>query len=347
MKTTLLRFYQLMIAGLVAATPLLAVAAQAPAVSEVEALRFLRQSTFGPTTELVAAVQKIGFTKFLTKQFKMKGDNYPKLKSYPEFQPQKCNEKCVRDNYTYYQLQRHFFESALEGKDQLRQRVAFALSQILVTSQGNVPMPAWMRTYQEVLYDHAFGNYRQLLYEVTLNPAMGRYLDMLNNRCQTRHPVNLPANQELCRNGFNSQPNENYAREILQLFSIGTFLLNQDGTYQVDAQGMPIPTYDQTTVEEFARVFTGWTLAPEVKFGRDTVPNYKNPMVVYLDRQGRQARHDRGPKILLNDFVVPAQTPAAQELNMAIDNIIGHSNVAPAVFPNIGNFGTANLGFLV
>jgi hypothetical protein len=108
-------------------------------------------------------------------------------------------------------------------------------------------------------------------------------------------------------------------------------MLNQDGTYQVDGQGMPIPTYDQTRIEEFARVFTGWTLAPSLRFGQDTVPNYKNPMVVFLDSQGREARHDRGPKTLLNNFQVPPQTPAALELNMAIDNIIAHTNVAPFI----------------
>ena len=87
---------------------------------------------------------------------------------------------------------------------------------------------------------------------------MGRFLNMLNNRCQTRTPPEV----DVCRNGLSSKPNENYAREILQLFSIGTFLLHQDGTRQVDGNGNPIATYDQDTVEEFARVLTGWILAP-------------------------------------------------------------------------------------
>jgi uncharacterized protein (DUF1800 family) len=224
-------------------------------------------------------------------------------------------------------LQKHFFRNALMGQDQLRQRVAFALSQIFVTSEGNVPMPAWMRTYQQMLYDNAFGNYRQLLYNVTLNPAMGRYLDMLDNRCQRR----TPHDPNVCRNGSSAQPNENYAREILQLFSIGTFLLNPDGTYQVDALGQPIPTYDQVTLEEFARVFTGWTLAPPLRFGKDLVPNYKNPMVVRRDDQNREMHHDRAVKTLLNGFVVPADTAAEQEIGLAIDNIAGHPNVAPFI----------------
>src|SRR5439155_18602552 len=131
---------------------------------------------------------------------------------------------------------------------QLRQRVAFALSEMLVTSALHVPFPSWMRGYQQLLYRSALGNFRQLLYDVTLNPAMGLFLDMLNKRCQTR----TPPDPDSCRNGVLSQPNENYARESLQLFSIGTVLLNRAGGEQFDRSDNPIATYDQTTVEEFA-----------------------------------------------------------------------------------------------
>ena len=115
-----------------------------------------------------------------------------------------------------------------------------------------------MQGYQQLLYRSAFGNFRQLLSDVTLNPAMGRFLNMLNNKCQTR----TPPEAEVCRNGLSSKPNENYAREILQLFSIGTVLLHQDGTPQLDSHGHPIAPYDQHTVEEFARVVTGSILGP-------------------------------------------------------------------------------------
>jgi uncharacterized protein (DUF1800 family) len=107
-------------------------------------------------------------------------------------------------------LQRHFFSNALYGRDQLRQRVAFALGQILVISSTDVPLPSWMRPYQQLLYESAFGNFRQLLYHVSLNPAMGRYLDMVNNRCQTR----TPPDANVCRAGLAVKPNENYARDI-------------------------------------------------------------------------------------------------------------------------------------
>src|SRR2546426_6475619 len=191
--------------------------------SWADTVRFLEQSTFGPTAPLIASVQQVGIEAFLDAQLTMPMTDYPELEFWPQTRPASCTGDCQRDNYTNYQLQRHFFTNALYGQDQLRQRVAFALGQILVTSQVDVPLPSWMRGYQQLLYSSAFGNFRQLLYDVTLNPTMGRFLDMLNNRCQTRPSPDL----DVCRMGFSSQPNENYAREILQLFSLGTFLLNQ------------------------------------------------------------------------------------------------------------------------
>jgi len=298
--------------------------------SPADTIRFLEQSTFGPTNDLIAHVQQVGFMAALDEQAAAAMTEYPDLPFWPQTRPTSCTGDCQRDNYTLYQLQRHFFTNALFGQDQLRQRVAFALGQIVVTSAVDVPLPSWMRGYQQLLYSEAFGNFRQLLYDVTLNPAMGRFLNMVNNRCQTR---TLP-DANVCRNGLKSQPNENYAREILQLFSIGTFLLNPDGTRQVDSGGNPISTYDQTTVEQFARVFTGWVLAPALPGPPDvggTVPNYRDPMVLHKDSQGREDYHDGGPKTLLNGVQLPGGQSADQELNAAIDNIADHPNVAPFI----------------
>jgi uncharacterized protein (DUF1800 family) len=297
--------------------------------SAADTMRFLEQSTFGPTPELVARVQQIGFEAFLAEQLSAPMADYPELPFWPQTRPTSCTGDCQRDNYTYYQLQRHFFTNALYGQDQLRQRVAFALGQILVTSQVDVPLPSWMRGYQQLLYSNAFGNFRQLLYDVTLNPTMGRFLDMLNNRCQRRTPPDV----NVCRNGLAAQPNENYAREILQLFSIGTFLLNQDGTRKLDGNGNPIATYDQKTVEEFARVFTGWILAPALPGPEGiggTVPNYRDPMRVRVSG-GFEDYHDKGAKTLLNGFQLPGGQSQTQELNAAIDNIALDPNVAPFI----------------
>src|SRR5262245_954357 len=298
--------------------------------SRAYTVRFLEQSTFGPTADLVTHVQDIGFEAFLNEQFAAPMDDYPELEFWPLRRPPSCTGTCQTDHYTLYLLQRHFFLNALYGPDQLRQRVAFALSQILVVSAVDVRLPSWMRGYQQLLYRSAFGNFRQLLYDMTLNPAMGRFLNMLNNRCQTRTPPEV----EVCRNGLSSKPNENYAREILQLFSIGTFLLHQDGTRQVDGNGNPIATYDQHMVEEFARVFTGWSLAPALAGPAEiggTVPNYRDPMRAHRDGQGREDYHDRGPKTLLNGLVLPEGQSQEQDLSAALDNLIEHPNVAPFI----------------
>ena len=293
--------------------------------------RLLEQATFGPTTTLATSVQSSGIESFLDQQLYAPMQDYPDLPFWPQTRPATCIDDCSRDNYTYYPIQRHLFANALSGQDQLRQRVAFGLSQILVTSQTDVPMPAWMRSYQQLLYRSAFGNFRQLLFDVTLHPTMGRFLDMLNNRCQRGNPLNT----NICRNGLTSQPNENYAREVLQLFSLGTFVLNQDGTRQLDANNNPVATYDQRTVEEFARVFTGWVSAPALaapaESGATTVPNYRDPMVQHLDSSSREDYHDRGEKTLLNGARLTAGRTALQDLNDAIDNIAYHPNVAPFI----------------
>jgi uncharacterized protein (DUF1800 family) len=298
---------------------------------ESDIARFLYQATFGPTPELIAQVKSSGIADYIDHQFTAPMQDYPDLPFWPTNRPTTCTGDCQRDNYTYYQIQKHFYTNALLGEDQLRQRVAFALSEILVTSQVDVPLSSWMRSYQQLLYRQAFGNFRQLLFDATLHPTMGRFLDMQNSRCQSSVPVNA----NVCRNGLAAQPNENYAREVLQLFSIGTFLLDRSGNRVLDGNGNPIVTYDQRLVEEFSRAFTGWVLAPNLpgppELPGTTVPNYRDPMVVHLDGQGREDYHDRAGKTLLNGITLLAGRTAAQDLNDSIDNIAYHPNVAPFI----------------
>ncbi len=296
-----------------------------------DTVRFLEQATFGPTPSLIASVRAQGFEAFLAEQLKAPMAAYPKLDPVPARRDASCTGTCQRDNYTMYPLQVHFFKNAVTGADQLRQRVAWALSQILVVSGLDITPSSWMRPFQQLLYESAFGNYEELLYDVTRNAAMGRYLDTLNNRCQTVTDPTVPDPEAICRNGSPAKPNENYARELLQLFTIGPELLHDDGTPELDSNGTPSPSYGQETIEEFARALTGWVLAPQVMsplFGV-LVANYSEPMRV------SEGRHDRGPKRLLNIQGVPTYLPGDQSANMelraAISNIMAHQNTAPFI----------------
>ena len=273
--------------------------------SNADIVRFLEQATFGPTPDLIAHVREVGFEGYLSEQLNDPASSYPTLPLYPTTRDTAAcpsGSACQRDNYTLYPLQNQFFLKALYRPDQLRQRVAFALHQIVVVSGVEITQPSWMAPYLQLLDRHALGNYRDLLYEISRNPAMGKYLDIAGNT--------------------KTNPNENYAREILQLFSIGTIRLNDDGTPQLDDTGEPVPTYTQETVVDFSRAFTGWKLATAPSPG---VPNYIAPMVA------TESQHDTGAKTLLNGVELPAGQKADRDLNDAIDNIFNHPNVGPFI----------------
>jgi uncharacterized protein (DUF1800 family) len=276
-----------------------------------EAAQFLEQATFGPNATLIAHIQAVGFSAFLDEQFALPASSYPTLPLQPTTVPTTCTGTCVRDNYSMYPIQVTFFKNALLGQDQLRLRVAFALQQIVVTSGLTITQPSWMTPYLQVFDNDAFGNFRQLLQDITLNPAMGAYLNMAGNT--------------------KNAPNENYGREILQLFSIGLSELHDDGSPVTDSQGNPVPSYTQAIVDAFSRVFTGWNLATAPAPG---VPNYSDPMVV------NPANHDGGAKILLNGVTLPATSSvtvatANRDLNSALDNIFQHHNVGPFIGRNL------------
>ncbi len=208
-----------------------------------------------------------------------------------------------------------WFRNSLHGDDQLRQRVAFALSEIMVVSQLGAlsNRPFALADYYDVLARNAFGNYRDLIEEVTLHPAMGVYLSMLGNE---KPDVAL-----------NIRPDENYARELMQLFSIGLVELNIDGTEVLDGNGQPVPTYDQAIIEGFAHVYTGWTWAgsPNFEQARGTRQNQVVPMELWPDY------HDTGEKVLLNGTILPANQTGEQDLAGALDNIFNHPNVGPFI----------------
>lgn len=207
--------------------------------------------------------------------------------------------------------------------DPLRQRMAFALSEIFVISDRLELLgvsPDGMAHYYDMLLTNAFGNYRQLLYDVTVHPCMGVYLSHLKNRKPD------PAN--------NIFPDENYAREVMQLFSIGLWELNQDGTRRLGTNGLPIPTYDNGDITEFARVFTGLSYGGAGANSFLFAPvDLLAPMKMWDDY------HDCNAKALLNGQVVPASTPSVPntgaaglaDVNAAMDNLFMHTNVAPFI----------------
>jgi len=278
-----------------------------PPISTGEAFQFLNQSTFGATPEAAQNVIDMRFDAWIRQQMSRPASlQLPYLRSLPR--PQNLSE-------LHADRVDKWFRNVVNGPDQLRQRVAFALSEILVVSQQGalIDAPYAVADYYDKLCENAFGNYRDLLGIVTLHPAMGVYLSMLGN--QKPNP------------DLNIRPDENYARELMQLFSIGLVELNTDGTPKTDAQGQPIPTYDQSIIEAFAHVYTGWNYAGAASF-QQAFRNDNNqsvPMQLY------PAFHDSSEKTLLNGFTIPAGQGGEQDLQMALDNIFNHPNLGPFI----------------
>lgn len=278
-----------------------------PPVTKVEAFQFLNQASFGATEEEANSVIATRQEQWINAQLlQVASLQLPHMLSLP---PPQFMGQLHADRVDIW------FRNSLWGEDQLRQRVAFALSEILVVSQLGAlqERPFAVADYYDVLVRNAFGNYRELLEEVTLHPAMGVYLSMLGN--EKPNPV------------LNIRPDENYARELMQLFSIGLVELNLDGTEKLDGNSQPISTYDQEIIEGFAHVFTGWTWAGSPSFGSGRVPvaSQYTPMELWPDY------HDIEPKTLLNGVTLPAGQSGEQDLSDAVDNIFQHPNVAPFV----------------
>jgi uncharacterized protein (DUF1800 family) len=263
------------------------------------AVRFLEQSTFGPTPALVTQVQQMGFPEFLTSQFATSGSTYPDPASTVT---------------SLLPTQQVFFTNALNNPDQLRQRVAFALSEMWVASGFTVP-PQGMAPYMRLLLQDAFVNYRTLMNDVTLSPAMGRYLDMVDND-------NPPTGQHA---------NENYARELMQLFTLGLDQLNEDGTLQLDSSGNPIPIYAQADVDSFALAYTGWTYPtqPGATLAKHNPAYWIGPMVPF------ESNHNTAAKVLLpvngSAVTLPAGQSAENDLSGALDNIFAQPSLPPFV----------------
>ena len=269
-----------------------------PTIPYAAAARFLDQAAWGGDAATIAHVQSSGFGNYLKVQFSAPMSPYPDP-----------------TDTAYYLggVQSRFFSNAVHGQDQLRQRVAFALQNIFVVSAITDTTAPQMVPFLQILQKDAFGNFRQLMEDVSLSPTMGLYLNMVNN--------------DKANTTTGTAANENYARELMQLFTIGLDLLNQDGTPQLDSSGNLIPTYQQATVSQFAKIYTGWTYPtqPGATLKIHNAQYYVGPMVVFA------SNHDTTSKTLLNGVVTPAGQTAQQDLKAALDNIFAHENVAPFI----------------
>ncbi len=255
--------------------------------------RFLDQSTFGATSALTAHVKQIGFQNFIDEQFALPESVYPPIATA-----------------TRWQVQDRFWINAFKGNDQLRQRVVYGLSQIWVTALNKNVNADQTIPWLQILSRNSFGNYRTLMKEMTLDASMGAYLDLVNS--------NKPS--------ANYAPNENFAREVMQLFTIGLYEMNQDGTYKLDVFGKPIPSYDQTTVRQLALALTGWTFPTTP----GQTPRANNSSYYTGQMEPRQGNHDTTAKTLFGQ-TLPANQTIQQDLDGALDIIFNHPNLAPFV----------------
>ncbi|MEO7497372.1 MAG: DUF1800 domain-containing protein [Massilia sp.] len=265
--------------------------------AQIAAVRLLEQASFGASPADVANARALGANAWLAQQLTLPASPLPLT----------TDMTALRNNW---------YRNMASGPDQLRQRMIFALSQIFVVSADKNPYANEIQPWLLTLSKHAFGNYGDLLREMTLNPAMGKYLDLGNS--------------------ITPSPNENYAREVMQLFTIGATLLNQDGSVQLDRYGDPLPAYDQARIADISRALSGWTYAGTNATGINW-ENFSGPL------QPRDNYHDKRAKLLLNGISVPAGQTTVQDYNAVMDNLFQHPNLPPFVAVRlIRHFVTSN-----
>ncbi len=251
--------------------------------------RFLEQATYGPTAADIAHLQAIGINAWLDEQFA--------LPESPISMPS--------GNMAVYEMQAEYLNRLSQAPDQLRQRVAYALSEIIVISLNKNIYADEMVPYLQILSRNTFGNYRTLLDEIAHSSQMGKYLDLGNS--------NKPS--------AGSAANENFARELMQLFTIGLYYLNPDGSRVLDAQGNPVRAYDQATVQQVALALTGWTYPGP---NATNWENFSGPLVA------RPANHDMSQKTLVGVTLPANQSPEA-DMQGVLNWLFNHQNIAPFI----------------
>ena len=271
--------------------------------------RLLDQATWGADADSLDHLQTVGFGTWWNEQLAAQPSSYFNDTNFP---------------YDLTAIQNQFVSNALTGDDQLRQRVAFALSGFIVVSGLKAGTGDKFAPYMNILSQDALGSYATLLTDITLCPAMAMYLDLANN--------------DKADPAVGSVPNENFGRELLQLFSVGPVLLNPNGTTRVDSKGFQIPSYGPEVIPQMARALTGWTYpgTPDPVTGHSP-KNFDGEM------QAVEENHDTNSKVILGGIVLPAGQTAREDLDAIIAALVKHPNCAPFVsFRLIQHLVTAN-----
>lgn len=287
-----------------------------PRTTQRDAVRLADQATFGPTEDLVRRIRSQGAEAWVASQLQAYPSRYVSggsdaIHRHTDPNTGFCDTRganCWQDWYSSTPLLWDFYRNATTGSDQLRQRVALALQQLLVISNLEVSGTYGFRNYHNMLLDHAFGNYRDLLRGVILSPVMGDYLNNANND--------------------RDAPNENFARELLQLFSIGTCELNPDGSLRT---GACVPTYDNDVVRSYAYALTGWTYPAGGRSPWGCWPSGTNCRHYGGNMVPVAARHNTEPLGLLSGVSLTAGHSAEQALDGVLDSLMRHPNLPPFV----------------
>lgn len=280
-------------------------------ITEAQAVQFLWKSSFGPTATSIARLRQLGYSRYIDEQLAKPAGKYNDywLESSaidPDGVLQSCKKSSTPDGVDICNswgrgpraMSILFLKAAVHDEDQLRMRVAWALSQILVVSNaspGNRVNYA-MRLYQQLLRDHALGSYHSLLVRISKNPLMGDFLDLAGSTA--------------------AGPNQNYARELLQLFSVGTYLRQGDGQFMLDENGQRIENYNPQHIADFSRALTGWNYYDPSTYATDMIPT---------------GSHDSSSKTLLNNQRIASGNSTEAELIAVIDNVIAHPSTAPNI----------------
>ncbi len=297
-------------------------------ISSADASRFLVQATFGPIASDIKDLTKKSYATWIADQMALPATPH-RAYTMDDFSTYNIGGQGVQLNGLYpypggVHRQAAWWKIVMTAPDQLRQRVAFALSQIFVVSDQDANLNEWqegLASYYDVLVANAFGNYRTLLEQVTLHPVMGVYLSSLRNGKGAIDPNGVPI----------ASADENYAREVMQLFSIGLNELNPDGTLKLDASGLPIPTYNQDTIVETAKVFTGWAFSSTDgarqfrTTGGNRPQDWTTPMMLYPEF------HEDAAKTIVTGKVLPAGQGGTQDLKDMLDTLFNHPNTGPFI----------------